>query len=568
MSFLKKGAISGGHGTITSTLGAVAIVGLSHPLLSSTHLLIASVSLTHLLEEVKADVSQIVWSHLYSYSFEPNPYWTRKYPGQEEIYAYLVSIAEKWGLYKHIRFNTAVESAEWSDTDLNWKINVKVSGEKTAEYGDSYTINGDFLISGVGQLNLPHYPELEGLGEFKGKIMHSARWDWSYDLKDKRIGVIGSGATAAQIIPEVSKVGQSLTVFQRTPNWIIPREDEPISPLMSAALNYIPGLRSRYRGLLMDVRETLYDSTIVKNSAGNDTIRDWATGFMKKQVPNRPDLWEKLTPNYAPGCKRIIISDDFYPALAQDHVHLETDGIQRITEKGVKVSHKDGEEEFEFDILILATGFQANEFMHPIQFTGQNGTKLSEVWNKGAHAYLGMTIEKMPNLALMYGPNTNLGHNSVILMIEAQSNYINGLIAPILKAKAQGRRLAIVTKTERVLEWNKELQQRLGGLTFADPNCQSWYKTKEGLITNNWAGTVIEYQKTLANIEWARDLEVLGDGKEVVTKDKTHVGRVVEETVVPVLALTTYTALAGALWYGAKIAAQNERVRRVIGKVF
>lgn len=496
------------------------------------------------------------------------------YPGQEEIYDYLVSIAEKWGLYKHIRFNSSVEEATWDDTELNWKVKVEVSGEKTAQYGAEYTINADFLVSGVGQLNTPHYPEIEGLDDFKGKVMHSARWDWSYDLEGKKIGIIGSGATSAQIIPEVSKVAKSIVVFQRTPNWVTPREDAPIGPVMHFALDYIPGLRARFRAFMMDVREKMYDSVIAKDSDGNAALRNLCTEFMHRQVPDRPDLWKKLTPNYAPGCKRVLISDDFYPAMAQSHVHLETDKIKKITEKGIVVTHEDGsEEEFELDLLVCATGFRTNEFMFPMKIVGRNDTPLSQVWHKGAHAYLGMTVEEMPNFAMMYGPNTNLGHNSIILMIEAQSNYINGLIKPLLEAKRQAKRLAAVPKTGRVLEWNQELQEKLKGLTFADPACQSWYKTKEGLITNNWSGTVIEYQKTLSDIQWRRDFEILGEGKEVVENrirsgGKEHIGRVREETVVPVLALTTYSALAAVAYYTWKVATKSDALKNVVANIF
>ena len=209
------------------------------------------------------------------------------YPGQEEIYNYLVGVAEKWGLFKHIRFNSSVEEAVWSDSDLHWKVKVNVSGEKTAQFGSEYTINADFLVSGVGQLNSPRHPEIDGLNNFKGKIMHSARWDWSYNLEGKKICIIGSGATSAQIIPEVSKVAKSVTVFQRTPNWITPREDGPIGPVMHAALNYVPGLRARYRALMMDLREAMYDSTIVKNSAGNDALREFCTGKSAYRVSCR-----------------------------------------------------------------------------------------------------------------------------------------------------------------------------------------------------------------------------------------------------------------------------------------
>lgn len=279
-------------------------------------------------------------------------------------------------------------------------------------------------------------------------------------------------------------------------------------------------------------------------------------------------------PKYAPGCKRVLISDDFYPAMAQEHVHLETDKIKKITERGVVVTHEDGlEQEFECDLLVCATGFRTNEFMYPMKVIGRNGTPLGQVWHKGAHAYLGMTVEDMPNFAMMYGPNTNLGHNSIILMIEAQSNYINSLIAPLLEARKKDKRLAAVPRTRRVQDWNQELQEKLKDLTFADPACQSWYKTPEGKITNNWSGTVVQYQKDLSVIEWARDFEILGDGNDIIEKrikssGKEHIGRVVEETVVPVIALTTYSALAAAAYYGWKVASKTDLARNAIAKVF
>jgi cation diffusion facilitator CzcD-associated flavoprotein CzcO len=420
-------------------------------------------------------------------------------------------------------------------------------------------------VSGVGQLNLPHYPEIEGLDDFKGKLMHSARWDWSYPLEGKRIGIIGNGATAAQIIPEVSKVASSLTVFQRTPNWVIPRDDGKISPATQAALKYIPGLRSRYRGLLMDVRESLYDTTIVTGSEGNDALRAFAQGFMHKQIPGRPDLWEKLTPKYALGCKRVLISDDFYPALGQDHVKLETSPIQRVTEKGVAVEGK----EYEFDLLILATGFRTTEFMYPIKVIGTGGRSIEEIWKGGARAYLGVTIDSLPNFGMLYGPNTNLGHNSIILMIEAQSRYINSLIAPVLQAKSQGKSLAIVPRPSRVKAYNDDLQAKLSGLTFADPNCNSWYKTADGLITNNWAGTVVQYQKALSKVNWASDYEASGSGADVVAgKNQQYIGRVIEETVVPVLAITTYSTVAAALALGWMAASKSPAVQKAIANVF
>ncbi|KFY14415.1 hypothetical protein V492_02637 [Pseudogymnoascus sp. VKM F-4246] len=506
-----------------------------------------------------------VWSHLYSYSFEPNPNWSRQYPGQEEIYAYLVGVAEKWGLFKHIRFNTSVEEAVWSDKENKWKVNVSVSGEKSAQYGANYTITGDFLASGVGQLNTPQYPDIEGLDSFEGKMLHSARWDWSIDLEGKKIGIIGNGATAAQIIPEVSKVCENLVIFQRTPNWVVPRADEELGPIIRSMFKYVPGLRARYRAILMDVREDFFDTNMRKNTTENDHVRDWAISLLKKQIPNRPDLWAKLTPNYSPGCKRILMTDNLLPSLAQPQVFIETTPIQRITPNGIEVDGK----EHELDILILATGFRATEFMYPIKIRGTDGRSLEDIWRGGAQAFRGVTVESLPNFGMLYGPNTNLGHTSIILMIEAQSRYISSMIEKVLKAKSVGKELKIQPRPDVVKAYNEMVQERMKDLTFSDSSCQSWYKTDDGLITNNWCGTVVEYQKRLSNIDWVGEYEVSGSGSDVVLKrGKENIGRVVEETVVPVIAITTYVTLAAALTFGYKAASKSPAVQKFVANLF
>ncbi|KAF4220785.1 hypothetical protein CNMCM6805_003155 [Aspergillus fumigatiaffinis] len=325
-----------------------------------------------------------VWSSLYSYSFEQKPDWTREYPGQEEILGYLIGVAEKYGLYKHIRFNSAVEEARWDDADLKWKLRVNVSGGKDSQYLESYEITTDFLVSAVGQLNVPRMPDIPGLDDYKGKLMHSARWDWSYDWTEKRIAVIGNGATAAQIIPEIAKTASHVSVYQRTPNWIMPRLDKPVGAVQRALLTYIPPIRWRKRALMMDFREWFFDAVVDGNSALSDVIRKTCIDTMRAQLPDRPDLWDVLTPNYSPGCKRVIISDDYYPTLGKEHVALETRAIQRITETGIETA--DGETK-EFDLIVAATGFRTVEFMYPIQIKGANSRCLSDIWKEGAMAY-------------------------------------------------------------------------------------------------------------------------------------------------------------------------------------
>ncbi|KAF2477400.1 flavin-binding monooxygenase-like protein [Lindgomyces ingoldianus] len=496
-----------------------------------------------------------VWSMLYSYSFEQNPDWSREYPGQEEILDYLRNVAHKYKLYKYIRFNTSVEAATWDDNTSKWKVDVKVTGGKDAEFSPRYTIESDFLVSAVGQLNQPRYPDIEGLDSFKGKMMHSARWDWSYDLKGKKIGVIGNGATAAQIIPEILPTSESLIVYQRSPNWVIPRMDGPISAVRRLIYRYLPPIRWRTRAMQMDYRESFHPAVFDTDSEFANQIREWCEMSMKAQIPNRPDLWEKLFPDYSPGCKRVIITDDYYPAIADPKTTLETRKIVRITTTGVEVSGgQGGSMHHKHDVLVLATGFRTVEFLFPIKITGSRGCALSDVWSNGASALYGITVPSLPNFGMFYGPNTNLGHNSIILMIEAQSRYLNTLVSAVLDARNRGQNVGIQPKASKTVAFNDKIQEILSKSSFADPKCGSWYKNKEGKITNNWSGTVIEYQDLLAKVDW-EDYEVVGGkcASAVVFgggKKRTKIGRVHEETKVSntglLLGVVSVVALAGA----------------------
>lgn len=495
----------------------------------------------------------IVWSHLYSYSFEGNPYWSTLYPGHDEIHAYLIGVAEKWNLYQHIRFNSMVEEARWDDQTNKWNTVVKVLGGKDTEYAQSYTFSSDYLVSAVGQLNYPQYPAIKDMESFRGKMMHTARWDSSYDFDGKRVAVIGNGATAAQAIPEVAKTAKSVTVFQRTPNWIIPRQDKPIHRAMQIVYRYVPAVRRRYRAMLMDMRETFHGFA-VQDSTLNTYARQLCHEMMKRQIPNNERLREALTPNYTPGCKRVILSDDFYVAMNEPHVTLETTPIERFTSEGIRI----GETQHEFDLIVLATGFRTTEFMFPMRIYGAGGLAVEELWREqgGARAYLGITVEALPNFAMLYGPNTNLGHNSIILMIEAQSRYISTLIAPVLLARGKGTSLTILPKPQSIASYNADLQKRLRKTAFADPGCNSWYKNEKGVITNNWYGTAIEYQKRTSAVNWD-DYTLFGIGQGLVPPNgRVEIGRVVEESgsllyKVSLPALTMMAILFGGLYKGA-----------------
>lgn len=318
---------------------------------------------------------------------------------------------------------------------------------------------------------------------------------------------------------------------------------------------------------MMDFRESFHSAVTDGESDFANLIRTSCIDAMQAQIPNGSGpngLWEKLTPDYNPGCKRVIISDDYYPALASPKTTLETTKIARITPTGIELS--DGTSH-EHDIIVLATGFRTVEFMHPIKITGTSGTPLSDTWAKGASALYGTVVPTLPNFGMFYGPNTNLGHNSIILMIEAQSRYLNALVSAVLDARNRGARIGLMPRGDRTDQFNREIQEVLGRSSFADPKCGSWYKNKEGRITNNWSGTVVEYQEMLSRVDW-EDFEIVGEkgavggengaektrASQVVFgsgKMETRIGRVREETVVSntVLALGVVSAVAaGAAW--------------------
>jgi hypothetical protein len=303
---------------------------------------------------------------------------------------------------------------------------------------------------------------------------------------------------------------------------------------------------------------------------------------MAKQLAGHPDLLEKLTPKYKIGCKRIIASDDYYPALLQPNVDLETRSIHSVSGKNVKVIDPTTNEPTnslsDYDLIVCATGFQTLDFMHPIKMHGAGGRSIHDVWRDGARALYGITVESMPNFGMLYGPNTNLGHNSIILMIESQSRYINGLIGEVLNAKRQGSPITLLPKPARVGAFNEELQSELQSSVFNDPNCHSWYKNAEGRITNNWSRNVVEYQKLVSDVRLEQDFDVSvrsGSAEKgaVVSRNggrkKIHVGRVHEELRPSETTLYVLGAVAGAAAVVGGVLARNpkllEELKGVVG---
>jgi cation diffusion facilitator CzcD-associated flavoprotein CzcO len=355
-----------------------------------------------------------------------------------------------------------------------------------------------------------------------------------------------TGATAAQIIPEVVKGASHVRVYQRSPNWVLDRNNASISPITRTLYQLLPVLRTRTRASMMDSREEFHKLITDGHSDMAEKAHMMTTRKLREAFPHDEEMRLKLRPNFHPGCKRVILSDDYLPALSHAHCTLETRPIVRMTRGGIAVSANDllghdGIEDAQFDLVVLATGFRAVDHLYPLKITGAHGRSLSDVWEGGARALYGVMIEDMPNFGVLYGPNTNLAHNSLILQIESQARYLATLVDAVLSSKDEGKNLGISPRKKVVETYNENLQRQLGKTSFADTRCSSWFKDRTGLITTNWSGTAIEYQKLMSTVRWD-DFEFTGSGADRFKQlEHTKLGRVVEET-----AISNQTFLVGA----------------------
>ncbi|WP_374452971.1 flavin-containing monooxygenase [Phenylobacterium sp.] len=414
-------------------------------------------------------------SHLYSYSFAPNPDWPEVYSAQPDILAYIEGVVDRHELASHIRLGAEVVGAAWDEAAGLWSISLADGSRLTAEA----------FVTAWGQLNRPKLPEIEGRDSFAGPAFHSARWDASTDLAGKRVAVIGNGASAIQFVPEIAKVAGRLTLFQRSPNWIVPRMNRPYTDEEKAQFRAQPELMEKVRSEIFQMAE---DRLIAKRN-GTAPVEEVPIplAHLHAQVAD-PELRAKLTPDYEIGCKRVLISNDFYPALTRPNVELVTDAIARLTPQGVVDATG---RLHEVDVVIYATGFETKSFAGETAISGQGGVTLAQAWKAGPEAYLGITVAGFPNLFMLYGPNTNLGHNSIIYMIEAQVGYV-------LQALAQARPLSVSPAVQSA--YNDKLQAELAHTPWAG-TCTSWYKTPEGKILNNWPASAQAYAEAVARFD-------------------------------------------------------------------
>jgi len=412
-------------------------------------------------------------SMLYSYSFEPKADWSRKFAGQAEIVDYFEGVARKYGLMPHIRFNTEVTEARFDEEAGLWRI-------RTAA-GEEFAAN--VLVSGVGQLNRPAFPKIDGLDSFKGAAFHSARWDHAVDLTGKNVAVIGNGASAIQFVPEIAPKTGKLTIFQRTPNWCVPKADRPFTEREKKLFRAFPLLVRAQRWLTWIMLERNF-LAFTQGSWFGKLFEKASKKELEAHIKD-PELRRKLTPDYPAGCKRILLTNDWFPALARPNVDVETSHIARVTENAVVtedgVSHP-------ADVIIYATGFESTDFLAPMKVVGRGNADLNEVWARGAEAHRGVAVAGFPNFFMLYGPNTNLGHNSIIFMIECQANYI----AQCVQALQNGKLRYIDVRKEAMEEFNRALQKDMQKTVWA-AGCSSWYKTADGKVTNNWSSFTARY---------------------------------------------------------------------------
>jgi cation diffusion facilitator CzcD-associated flavoprotein CzcO len=414
-------------------------------------------------------------AYLYSFSFAPKLDWSRTFAEQPEILAYLEACVDRFDLRRHLRLGTDVTGAVFDEASATWRVST--AGGEVHE--------ADVLITACGQLNRPAIPDLPGIESFAGASFHSARWRRDLALAGRRVGVVGTGASAIQFVPEVAAVAQHTTVFQRNASWILPKPGGPYSALRQRIYRRVPFLARLHR-LGLYLQHEVRHNMLRRGSSGNRLARWLARRHLEQSVPPGP-LRDALLPSYTIGCKRILISNDFYPALRRPNVALAGTGIRAVRRDGIET--EDGAFH-PLDVLIYGTGFHSTELLVPLRLVGRGGRELGEAWRDGAEAYLGMSVPGFPSLFLLYGPNTNLGHNSIIYMLESQVRYVLSAV----RLLAAGRVRSLALRAERMAAHREEMRTRLAELVW-DDGCSNWYKTAAGRNTNNWPGTTLEFRR-------------------------------------------------------------------------
>jgi cation diffusion facilitator CzcD-associated flavoprotein CzcO len=475
------------HSNAPETSVDVLIVGAGFSGLCMGIKLLESGMKSFLIIEKSAEIGGTWWdnrypgcacdipSHLYSFSFAPSTEWTRMYPGQQEIHAYLKHCVERYALAPYLRLNTRFQEAIWDESAGVWNATV----------GEGMCLRARVLVSGMGALHVPRYPDLRGLERFKGPAFHSSNWNQNVELAGKNVAVIGTGASAVQFVPQIAPQVGKLHLFQRTPAWIVPRLDFAFSEKWKRRFRNIPLTRWALRQYIFWRQEIR-----VLGFLGNQTFRKKVEEISLRHLARRikdPKLRTALTPNYQLGCKRVLVSDDFYPTLNRSNVELVTEQIAEIREDSIVT--RDGTER-PIDVLIYGTGFRASEPLIGCRIVGRGGLEIHDAWKERMSAFLGVTVKGFPNFFMLLGPNTGLGHNSVVLMIEAQVRYA----VKCLKLLKHSKHRVIEVRPESQHRFEEEIHRRMARTVWQSGGCHSWYQDQRtGEITTLWPSSVVSY---------------------------------------------------------------------------
>jgi len=421
-------------------------------------------------------------SHLYSFSFRPGR-WSRRFPPREEILSYLHAVAAERGLGPHLRFGAGVAAATFDERGGTWDLTLE-SGE---------TLRADAVVSAVGQLGRPALPDIPGREDFAGPSWHSARWDHTAALAGKRVAVVGTGASAIQFVPEIAKAAAHVDVYQRSAPYVLPKANRPYRPAEQELFARLPGLQKADRLRIFLYGELLTSGFVMSPKLLAGPMQMWRR-HLRAQITD-PRLRERCVPDYVMGCKRVLFSNDWYPTLTRPDVELITDPIGRIAENGVVTA--DGTAR-RADVIIYGTGFRTLDFLAPMTVTGLGGSRLQDAWRVGAQAYLGITVAGFPNFFMLYGPNTNLGGNSIIYMLEGQIGYVLGA----LRALAAGRLRWLDVRTDVQHSFNTWVASASHSSVW-ESGCRSWYTTASGRNISNWPDHTFLYRHRVRRFDLA-----------------------------------------------------------------
>jgi cation diffusion facilitator CzcD-associated flavoprotein CzcO len=429
-----------------------------------------------------------VQSHLYSLSYEQNPNWTKSFSTQPEIWTYLRHVADKYGLREHIRFGAKVTAMAWDDDAQQWLV--------STESGDQYVSR--FVATSVGALQVPSVPRLKGIRQFTGKAWHSAQWDHDHDLTGKRVAVVGTGASAVQFVPKVAEQARSVTLFQRTAPWVLPKSDPRLPSWVRAMFRRVPISLRAYRAFLYWTRE-LAGIALNGHPALLAVGERASRRYLAAQIAD-PVLRAKLTPHYRLGCKRLLLTSDYYPALTRDNVDVVTDPIAEVRANGIV----DGSGiEHPVDVIVYGTGFTTT--LTKMKIVGRQGRSLWKEWTaRGAVTHRGITVAGFPNMFFLLGPNTGLGHNSVVFMIEAQTRFAVRAIELVTKRGAG----AIDTRADAQQRFQDTIQRKLVDAVWTRGGCTSWYLDDKGVNRSIWPGGSWRYWLATSRID-EREFELL-----------------------------------------------------------